>query len=127
MGLPPSGTRDARSTEASVETLCREIVEHSPLVFYVSEENGRVLYLSPAFEAMSGYPLSLVRENPMAWVDFIHPEDRERVSRIIRGSRGQGGYEVEYRVRRADGSLRWLSARGTEVRGASGQVERIVG
>jgi two-component system cell cycle sensor histidine kinase/response regulator CckA len=119
--------RVAGSAGDDVAVLCREIVENVPQVFYVADERGHLLYVSPAFQAVSGYPVERLHANPAGWFELIHVEDRARVADAMARSRGQGHYEIEYRVLRADGAVRWLAARGTELRGPDGRVQRIVG
>ena len=61
---------------------------------------------------------------------FVHPEDREEVGRrkraIIAG--GQGPYQLEYRIRRPDGAVRWVMDRGQATADpATCRVVRVVG
>ncbi|MFU8868420.1 PAS domain-containing protein [Natronococcus sp.] len=57
-------------------------------------------------EAREGVPLE-------SFVSSIHPADRDRVERSIEDALERcGEYEEEYRVRDADGELRWIVARG---------------
>ncbi len=65
-------------------------------------------------------------EGEVRYDDFLqhlHPEDRgradEAVARALDPAAG-GGYDAEYRVRSADGEVRWIRASG---RAAFGQVE----
>lgn len=61
---------------------------------------------------------------------FVHPEDREDVGRRKRSilSAGQGPYQLEYRIRRPDGTVRWVMDRGQAVGDpATGAVVRVVG
>ena len=57
---------------------------------------------------------------------FIHPDDRERVARAYSDSIRSGGsaFELEMRVRRADGSYRWLLTRFNPLHDDNGQVKR---
>jgi PAS domain S-box-containing protein len=105
----------------------RELVETVPVIFYVADAQGRVLYVSPAFERISGHPPQRLYANPQGWFDFMLPEDRPRVADLVARARGTGHFELEYRVVRADGAVRWLHARSTEIRGSGGALERIVG
>ena len=59
----------------------------------------------------------------------IHPDDVERVFGVIAQMRDQtgGGGEVEYRVVRPDGSLRWVMVRNHSLLDASGKLESVVG
>jgi two-component system, NarL family, sensor histidine kinase UhpB len=83
-----------------------------------------VLYVSPAYESVWGRSLESVRQRPQSFMDAIHSEDRERVVGILKGQR-QRGFEVEYRIVRPDGSVRWIRDRGFPVKDASGKIYRI--
>jgi PAS domain S-box-containing protein len=59
----------------------------------------------------------------------IHPDDREQVQHAI--SRALSGendnYELDCRLLRADGSVRWISARGTAQRDSTGAASHFPG
>jgi PAS domain S-box-containing protein len=61
---------------------------------------------------------------------LVHPDDREATRRrkqlVISGA--QDRYQLEYRIRRPDGRVRWVMDRGQVMRdAASGKVVRVVG
>ncbi len=61
-------------------------------------------------------------------VDRLHPDDRERVQQIVAAAVADGQpVAFEYRIVRADGGVRTLSARGRPLTGANGRVIRLVG
>jgi PAS domain S-box-containing protein len=64
-----------------------------------------------------------------AGLDLVHPDDRERVRQrkheILGGSEGQ--YQLEYRIRRRDGQVRWVMDRGQVIRDAEGRALRVIG
>ena len=62
-------------------------------------------------------------------VDFVHPDDKERVLRTLDAYLGgeTKEYEIEYRVRHKDGTYRWMLARGTAIRDQAGKPIRLVG
>ena len=58
----------------------------------------------------------------------IHPEDAERVGAAIDQVIRQGGeFQAEYRIIQADGSTRWVAARGWAQADAAGTVDRFPG
>lgn len=59
----------------------------------------------------------------------IHPEDLERLQRAIQEAieRSHAEYRIIHRVIRADRKPCWVESRGTVVRDANGQVERMAG
>jgi PAS domain S-box-containing protein len=65
-----------------------------------------------------------------AWKDGVHPDDRERVQRIIRDNiEGRIPYaEFEYRMKRKDGKYTWMLTRGKVVSwDETGRPTRIMG
>jgi signal transduction histidine kinase len=64
---------------------------------------------------------------PNAWLEAIHPEDRERVAQAMQTKQSVGEYYQEYRIVRPDSSLRWIRDRAFPIRDSSGKVIRIVG
>jgi PAS domain S-box-containing protein len=64
------------------------------------------------------------------WLDAVHPEDRQATAsawtRAVE-SGGESPYDVEYRVRGADGGYRWFKARGVPIREPDGSIREWVG
>src|ERR1700688_2806789 len=107
----------------------RQILELAPQSVAVFGPGGERLYANRV--ALDNFGLSLEewRQTPAgtfgaSW--FIHPDDRERVARGYSDSIRSGGFvfEVEIRVRMADGSFRWHLARFNPLHDDKGQVTR---
>jgi PAS domain S-box-containing protein len=64
-----------------------------------------------------------------AWLEFVHPEDRERVVAIQRqGVEAGDPYAFEYRLRDGrTGTHRWFLSQGVPVRNEEGQIVHWVG
>ncbi len=90
-------------------------------------ENNKILDVSSGYEEIFGRPRDELFESRNAWVEALHPEDRDRVLKAVQASRTSGKYKETYRVVRPDGSVRWLFATGTPVLDASGRLCRMVG
>jgi len=91
------------------------LVEGSNDVISVIDDDGQLRYQSPSVEQVLGYtPGEMLGD--IAW-EYVHPEDREgvieRFGAWMADPDGTGG-RVEYRARHADGSWRWMEARGSE-------------
>ncbi len=111
------------------EELLRQVTENIQEVFWLTEigDVERVLYVSPAFERVRGISADDLKENPRLWVRGIHEDERESVSAAFEGLvRGERGFDVEYRVVRPDGSVRWLWDRGFLVESLEGK-RRVAG
>src|SRR5437870_1291747 len=47
------------------------------------------------------------------FLDVVHPGDSERVKQVVQHMLEHGGeYEIEYRITRPDGSIRWIATHG---------------
>ncbi len=63
-----------------------------------------------------------------AYLERIHPDDRERFQQTIAEAvRLKRSHSIEYRIVRPDGSLRWVSSRGTVILNEAGDAARKVG
>ncbi|MES2130288.1 MAG: EAL domain-containing protein [Pseudomonadota bacterium] len=71
---------------------------------------------SAAGAALLGLPRRARHQQYRSFLDFVHPADRQHVLRTMQQEVDRdGGYELEYRVQRSDGTLRWLAARAKVV------------
>lgn len=105
----------------------RELAENIREVFWVSDPGfTRLWYVSPAFEEVWGRSRESVYREPRAFLDSVAREDRERVERALEGLEA-GKFDVEYRLVRPDGSVRWIHARGFPVPHGDEQPRRVVG
>jgi PAS domain S-box-containing protein len=84
-----------------------------------SEEMYRIFGISP----------EQLGTNYSAFLDTLHPDDRDMVSRAYAASLSDGPpYDVEYRfIRKSDGQLRWGHARCEHERDANGKALRSFG
>ncbi|MCM0083289.1 response regulator [Geomonas sp. Red32] len=62
------------------------------------------------------------------WRERLHPADRDQVMKAFDDAlAGSREYDLEYRVLQADGTLRWIKANGTVIRGEGGEAVRMIG
>ena len=99
-----------------VEQALRESETHYRIVadntydweFWISP-TGEFLYSSPSCERITGYPAQVFMGDPGQLLRIIHPEDRELYKSHRHNSvTNQLGGQVIFRIRRADGSERWV-------------------
>jgi PAS domain S-box-containing protein len=85
---------------------------------------------SPQFRQILGVDESGAESTFESGLAFVHREDRDRTrlrkQQIIVGTEER--YELEYRIRRSDGQVRWVMDRGQVVRDpVHGQAIKVVG
>lgn len=107
----------------------RQLAENITDAFWIRSPDMReVHYISPAFERIWGRSVESLYANPQQWVDFIVPEDRERVLGVFATLAGDApSLDIEYRILRPDGEIRWVRVRGFQVRDAAGRLIRHTG
>ena len=122
---------DRKQAEASLrasEEKFRELAENIPEVFFaMAFDPLRLTYISPAYDEIWGRSGQALYENPAAWIDAIHEDERERIrtafGRVLQGNL----MDMEYRVVRPDGSIRYIHAQAFPVLNTEGKTARIVG
>ena len=74
----------------------------------------RVVYASGGIESLTGYPQSWFIDEAHPWQSVMLEEDRARVAAETGAQRRAGKAMIsEYRIRRRDGSVRWVELRAT--------------
>jgi PAS domain S-box-containing protein len=126
--------RDITERKRSEQTLqkseerFRQLAENIHEVFWMMSPAGdEILYVSPAYEQVWGRKADALYQNPMAWADAIHPDDKEQAHALF--GRQLKGEQIasEYRIRTPDGQEKWISDRAFPVRDEAGLIIRVVG
>ncbi|MCF6405041.1 PAS domain-containing protein [Chitinophaga filiformis] len=124
---------DIRNTEralfkANVEL--RKLFDVMEDVFFsvnMEQQQQRILQMSPSCVQLYGYSTGEFFNDPDLWFSVIYEDDKEAVlennKRLGKGESSQ----VEYRIRRKDGELRWVESRITPTLGHEGQLVRLDG
>ncbi len=87
---------------------------------------GDHFYASDSFARLSGMEPGSAPS--AAFLDGIHPDDREWVRvQIVHGMAEGGDFAEDYRLCLPDGTVRWIHARGRFTLDLSGSPERFVG
>ena len=123
--------RVAEEALTESEARFRLTAENLPEVLWLEAlEPRRILYVSPSYERIWGHTASELYRDAHRWLEAIHPDDRASVSasfmRWLAGGDGRP-YDVEYRVARPDGTIRWIHDRGALIRDHRGRPYRASG
>jgi PAS domain S-box-containing protein len=108
------------------EQLFRQLAENIRDIFFVYSADLQPIYVSPAYEELWGDTCENLYAKPHAWLDRIHPQDKDRIISILPQAKYQN-LTFEYRMLSPDGSPRWIRMRTFVVSDERGKVYRIVG
>lgn len=116
---------------AESEEHFRQLAENINEVFWICTPDwSKILYISPAYEHVWGISCESLYQDASEWSQVVLKEDlpklQAELDNKIDGDLSDP-YFPEYRIRRPDGSIRWISARSFPIHDEEGQVIRIAG
>jgi PAS domain S-box-containing protein len=117
---------EAQRRVASERNNMREVMESIDEAFYLKEvESGKMLLISPSYERIWGHPLEELDRDPSSFMGAIHPEDLPLVA-ARREEMAAGGrpFDMEYRIVRPGGEVRWVHARTRRIEEPEGGLSR---
>lgn len=107
------------------EEMFRLVTEGIDDVFCLSSPDLKVVYyVSDAYERLWGRSRESLYKNPMSFLDGVHEDDLARVVAVF-AQPGRETRELEYRLVRPDGSIRWIRDRRFPVCDQQGQCIRL--
>ncbi len=119
--------KDKESTLEQEEML-RQIVNNIDGAFWLmSADKKEMLYLSSNFERIFDRPRVGIMGNMEAYLDLIHEEDREASTKAYTEFLKTGNYAEEYRIKRPDGTIRWVHSTAFPVKNEQGNIIRYAG
>jgi PAS domain S-box-containing protein len=104
----------------------RSLTEALPQLVWGAGRDGGCDYFSTQWTNYTG-----VAESDLLgwrWMDALHPDDREATRQFwMESVAGRQVYDVEYRIRRSDGTYGWFKTRGTPIRDSEGRIVKWFG
>ncbi|GIZ50466.1 hybrid sensor histidine kinase/response regulator [Noviherbaspirillum aridicola] len=104
----------------------RQMAENIEDVFWMlAPQDGRLLYVSPAFELLWGRSPDVLRDDIGSWIAFVHEQERQRVRAAFERLMETGVYDEEFRIVLPDNSVRWVRDRAFPVKNTAPGRERV--
>ncbi len=87
----------------------RQIAENLGEVVWMSNPaTSQLLYINPSYEKIWGCTCQSLYEQPLSFLQAIHPEDRPRILAALPDVEFKGRFDEELRIARPDGSVSWV-------------------
>lgn len=103
-----------------------DIANAMPTIVWTADADGYVDYFNRHFYKYTG--LNAEQAEGWGWNIAIHPDDLEEcLQRWSQALEKCEPYEVEYRLRSAEGSFRWFKGIGLPVKDASAKITKWFG
>ena len=114
---------ELRQSETKLRLIAETIED---LVWICPPDYSKIIYLSPSYEKLWGRTRQSAYDDPLSFMESIHPEDRDRVRALLQ-EHGSEHRDHEYRIVRPDGNVRWIHDRAFPVRDKTGNVQLMTG
>jgi PAS domain S-box-containing protein len=115
----------ARSATEESELRYRSLVQATTQMVWSTDAEGMIEDM-PEWRSLTGQTAEEVRGR--GWLDAIHPGDRERVAAVWdEAFASRKLYNVEYRIRSAEGGYRHVSVRGVPIVTPDGRLQEWIG
>ncbi len=116
------------------DLLLQKLAENLPQALWVVDGDlQEVDFMSPRAAEIWGLPLEDLKEDPLAWMQVMHEDDRERVQNLIPGLLESARVdptivpEFKLRIRHpSKGEVRWIRVQGVPIH-EQGELSQIVG
>jgi two-component system cell cycle sensor histidine kinase/response regulator CckA len=105
------------------------IEDFQGIAYRVRIQSSQIEIFDGAVADITGYPREAFINKEACWLELIHPEDRSRTDREVEQAMAHPGRvsTKEYRIRRKDGQLRWVSDIYRVIQGENGQPTLVQG
>jgi PAS domain S-box-containing protein len=104
----------------------RLLTETLPQMVWSWRSDGECDYLSPQWVRYTGILES--EQLGFGWLNQLHPDDQERAFKAWTNTvKGNDIYDMEFRIRGADGNYRWFKSRALPLRTEEGAVLKWFG
>lgn len=103
-------------------------LEHIREIVWIYDlKDRRVVYVNPAYERITGRSADEIYAGHWNLLDHVYPLDRARVEEEVSEALAKGGeINLEFRIVRADGEIRWVWVRGGLIQ-VGGDVRLLIG
>ncbi|PMC40173.1 hypothetical protein CJ195_00190 [Bacillus sp. UMB0899] len=104
----------------------QQITNNIKEAFWIFEvEKNEILFMSSAWEEISGRTCKEFYEDNTLWINTILPEDRDNTLENFQNI--SKNIEFEYRLIHSDGTIRWIRNRIVPILNKEGRVYRLAG
>ena len=120
---PRDTLEGALARAAQAEAMYEALVLQVPGITYAeSLDDGRTISISPQVESLLGYSQEEWMNNPLLWVELIHPDDLKRVvDDCHAANEARRTFRAEYRMITRDGRVVWIDDVATLVEDSRGR------
>ncbi len=123
-GRDITSLKQAQEKLAESEAMFRRLTENVKAIFWIANLDGKILYLSPAYESITAGSIADVLANADLFFHTVQDADRAIVRDLLKDPSGD---EVQFRLARTKQDEVWISARLFPIYDNSGNIIQMCG
>lgn len=129
--LSEAGARKGRALAESnlkrSELMFRQLAENLGAALWIaSQDLSKLFYVNRAYERIWGQSADTLYRKPLAFLDPIHPDDKEKMTRILSATAADN-LDEHVRIIRPDGDITWVWIRTFPISSSGHQLNRTCG
>lgn len=129
--LSEAGTRKDRALAESnlkrSELMFRQLAENLGAALWIaSQDLSKLFYVNRAYEHIWGQSADTLYRKPLAFLDPIHPDDKEKMMRTLSAATADN-IDEHVRILRPDGDITWVWIRTFPISSSGHQINRTCG
>jgi methyl-accepting chemotaxis protein len=119
----PNGVLDSEALEINL------LIDTAPVALFRIASESRVLrYISKNVEKLTGYSKQDFIDQKIFWHDIVFPDDALAINHVVENAiKNKTSYQVEYRIKKADGSTLFIQEQANLVNDKKGNEIYIDG
>jgi PAS domain S-box-containing protein len=126
IGWLASSRKDAVRALCESEERFRVAADTAPVMIWMRNAQGTSTFCNKTYAEFVGYATDAVLHHN--WMDFVHLGDQQNCHEVFRAALDQcTAYQMEYRLRRADGEFRWVAESAVPRHSPDGAFDGFIG
>jgi diguanylate cyclase len=115
--------KEAQQAIIESEERFRQISDNISEVFWLrNADSTKMIYINPAYEQVWGRSRQDLYDCPMSYIDAVYDNDKPALLAELERYSEEGDFNIEYRIVRPNGEIRWVQAQSFPVRNSDGEV-----
>jgi len=120
--------RRAQQVQLDTEERLQQMADNIQEIFWmIDAETKKALYVTKAYETITGRSCQSLLAHPSSYEQLIHPEDRVHALAKLGEATQTGHFDERFRIVRPCGEVRWVAVHGFPVWDVAGNIHRLVG
>ncbi|MDD3078987.1 MAG: PAS domain S-box protein [Paludibacter sp.] len=119
-----------KQKERDIQNVTRQlqdITENISEIFCLLDANcEKFLYISPAFEKITGLTPDIIYHDSKSFYNIIHKDDVDDLLYKFNGYKQNLDFDAEFRLKKVNDAYRWIHARIYPVKNHDGKTERHI-